>query len=82
MREILVRDWDPAGMLRDAALAGPEFHDEQATTVVAMLAAAAAPPEVQRYLREQEHATLGYSLHPFEVRREIAHAAWRAVRSL
>jgi hypothetical protein len=82
VRELLMKEWDPDGVLRDAVLGEAGYYDEVAVTVVGMLAAAAAPPEVQRYLREQEHAALGASLHPFAVRQRIAHAAWRAVRSL
>jgi hypothetical protein len=44
-----------------------------------MLAAEARETEVQRYLRQVEQAALGESLHPFDVRREIAEAAWRLV---
>jgi hypothetical protein len=82
VRALLAGEWDPAGQIRGALGAGEAFYDEQAVTVVAMLATAAPPPEVQRYLRQQEQAALGHSLHPFDVRRRIAHEAWRAVRSL
>jgi hypothetical protein len=82
VRALLVSEWDPAGELRTAVLGGNDYYDEHAVTVVGMLAAAAAPPEVQRYLRQQEELALGHTLHPVEVRRHIAHEAWRAVRSL
>ena len=84
VRALLADEWggDPAGEIHAALGAGEGYYDEQAVTVVAMLAAAAPPPEVQRYLRQQEEAALDHSLHPFDVRRRIAHEAWRAVRSL
>jgi hypothetical protein len=82
VRDLLAHEWDTAGEIRAAVDGGPEYYDALAVTVVAMLAAAATEPEVQRYLREQEQAALGQSLHPFEVRRGIAEAAWRAVRGL
>jgi hypothetical protein len=82
VRALLADEWDPAGAIRSALGVGEGYYDEQAMTVVGMLAAAAPPPDVQRYLRQQEQAALGYSLHPFDVRRRIAHQAWRAVRSL
>ena len=82
VQTLLATTWDPAGTIRDAAAGDARYYDDQAMTVVGMLAAAAPPPEVQRYLRQQEEAALGYTLHTFEVRRDIAQAAWRAVRSL
>lgn len=82
VREILAAEWDPSRQIRSAVGAGPEYYQEQAVIVVAMLAAAARESEVQGYLRQQEQAALGSSLHPFDARRRIAEAAWRAVRSL
>jgi hypothetical protein len=82
MRELLEREWDPAGRIKAAARGGPEYYQEQATALVAMLAADARETEVQRYLRQLEQAALGESLHPFEVRRHIAEAAWRLVHEL
>ncbi len=82
VRDLLAYEWDTAGEIRAAVDGGTDYYDTLAVTVVGMLAAAATEPEVQRYLREQEQAALGQSLHPFEVRREIAEAAWRTVRGL
>jgi hypothetical protein len=78
--ELLAREWDPAGTICEAAAGGRDFHRQQALTLVAMLAADARETEIQRYLRQTEQAALGRSLHPFEVRRAIAAAAWRLVR--
>ncbi|HEX3158272.1 MAG TPA: hypothetical protein VHQ45_07120 [Gemmatimonadaceae bacterium] len=80
MRELLVREWDPAGVICDAAAGGPDYYGEQALTIVAMLAADARETEIQRYLRQVEHAALGESLHSFEARRAIAVRAWSLIR--
>ena len=77
---LLAREWDPEGRIRDAADGGEGWYEEQALTVTAMLAADARETEIQRYLRQLEQQVLGESLHPFEARRAIAEAAWRAVR--
>jgi hypothetical protein len=77
---ILARQWDPDGEIARAADAGTTWYAEHALTVVAMLAADAQATEIQRYLRQVEQQVLGPSLHPFELRREIAETIWRAVR--
>ncbi len=82
VRALLADAWDPAGAIRAAVGGGADFYDAMAVTVVAMLAAAATEPEVQRFLRREEQAALGHSLHPFDVRRRIAEDAWRAVRGI
>ena len=80
MGELLAREWDPAGVIRDAAAGGPDYYQEQALTIVAMLAADARETEIQRYLRQMEQAALGESLHSFEARRAIAVTAWSLIR--
>jgi len=82
VRDLLATEWDPTGEIRAAADGGPSYYAEQAEIVVGVLAAAGRETDVQRYLRQQEQAALGHSLHPFDTRRRIAEAAWRAVRGL
>lgn len=80
MSELLVREWDPTGVICNAAAGGPDYYREQALTIVAMLAADARETEIQRYLRQMEQAALGDSLHSFEARRAIAETAWSLIR--
>lgn len=79
--QLLAREWDPDGAVRDAA-SGGDYYGTLALTVVAMLAADARETEIQRYLRQAEQEALGQSLHPFEERRRIAEILWRVVRGL
>jgi hypothetical protein len=80
--EILQRQWDPAGAVRDALGGGDLFYREQAIRVTGMLAAEARETEVQRYLRQVEQQALPATLHPMEARHAIAVALWRAARGL
>lgn len=80
MGALLAREWDPHGVIRDAAAGGLDYYREPALTIVAMLAADARETEIQRYLRQVEQAALGESLHSFEARRAIAVTAWSLIR--
>jgi len=79
---VLATQWDPAGEIRAAASGGEAYYADHALTLAAMLAADARTPEIQRYLRQVEQDALGESLHPFDARRGIAEAVWRAVRGV
>jgi hypothetical protein len=80
--EILERQWDPNGVVRDGLQGDSDFYRAQAIVVAGMLSADARETEVQRYLRQMEEEALPATLHPAEVRHAIAVAAWRAARGL
>jgi hypothetical protein len=80
--EILQRQWDPAGAVRDALGGDAAYYREQAIVVTGMLAAEARETEVQRYLRQVEQQALPMTLHPMEARHAIADALWRVARGL
>ncbi len=82
LAELLERDWDPNGAVRDALGGDPRFYGEQAIVLAAISAADARETEVQGYLRELEQRAGPVTLHPVEARHAIAAALWRAACGL
>jgi hypothetical protein len=82
LTQLLEQRWDPAGALRTALRRGTDFYREQAVVIAGMLSANARETEVQRYLRQLEQQALPRTLHPADVRHDIAVRAWRITRGL
>ena len=81
LADILRTQWDPEGILRDAAGGAVAFYDEQALIVAGMLSAAGRDLDVQRYLRQVEQRLVVTTIHPVDARHAIAVMLWQTVRA-